>query len=132
MGPPWPPNAGPDKIRKPRCSPRGASSFKRLGDSHDKSDARNGACGGCAESAAITQIEVRFWHLTEVSILGVVRPLYGAKPTFVRAALQLAALKLEAKHHPTALPVGGWYCHASLVAYACCGGERTGFGYSRI
>jgi len=62
----------------------------------------------------------------------VVRPLYGAKPTFVRAALQLAALKLEAQHHPTALPVGGWYCRASLVAYACCGGERTGFGYSRI
>jgi len=39
---------------------------------------------------------------------------------------------LEAQHHPTALPVGEWYCHASLVAYACCGDERTGFGYSRI
>jgi hypothetical protein len=61
-----------------------------------------------------------------------IRPLYGAKPTFVRSALQLAALTLEAKHHPTALLVGGWYCRASLVAYACCGGERTGFGYSRI
>ena len=37
------------RIKKPRCSPRGASSFKRSGDSHDKSDARNGACGGYAE-----------------------------------------------------------------------------------
>ena len=85
-----------------------------------------------AEQAArdIAVANVSSWHLTEVSILGVVRPLYGAKPTFVRAALQLAALKLEAQYHPTALPV--WHCRASLVAYACCGGERTGFGYSRI
>jgi hypothetical protein len=43
-----------------------------------------------------------------------------------------AALKLEVQRHPTALTVGEWCCHASLVAYACCGGERTGFGYSRI
>jgi hypothetical protein len=75
---------------------------------------------------------VRCWHLAEVSFLSVIRPLYGAKPTFVRAALQLAAVKLEAKHHPTALPVGGEYWRASLVAYACCGDARTGFGYSRI
>jgi hypothetical protein len=79
-----------------------------------------------------TRRQVSLWHLAEVSILSMIRPLYGAKPTFVRVALQLAALKLEAKHHPTALLVGGWYCRASLVAYACCGGECTGFGYSRI
>ena len=54
-------------------------------------------------------------------------------PFICRLALmsRVGLTMLEAQH-PTALPVGEWYCHASLVAYACCGGERTGFGYSRI
>ena len=59
-------------------------------------------------------------------------PVNNLSLVFVKVGPAVPALKLEAKHHPTALPVGGWYCRASLVAYACCGGERTGFGYSRI